>query len=110
MLETDGYELLCAERNGKVVGFSSLSIQHNFWQEGRIAYITTIIVDEKSRGQGVGTMLLDEIQETAGSRGCGKIELESAFHRREAHDFYEKMGFEKRAYFFSKDVAPRKHP
>ncbi len=105
MLDSDGYELVCAERKGRVVGFSSLSIQPNFWQEGRIAYITTLIVDKACRSRGVGSVLIDEIQETARDRGCGKIELESAFHRRDAHRFYEKMGFEKRAYFFSKDVA-----
>lgn len=52
MLETNGYELLCAERRGKVLGFSSLSIQPNFWQKGRIAYITTLIVDRACRNQG----------------------------------------------------------
>lgn len=49
-------------------------------------------------------MLLDEIQETARSMDCAKIELESVFHRHEAHEFYEKMKFEKRAYFFSRNV------
>jgi hypothetical protein len=31
----------------------------------------------------------------------GKLELDSAFHRHGAHNFYEKMGFENRAYLFS---------
>ena len=92
MLESDGYELLCAEKDGAVVGFSSLSIQHNFWQEGYVLYITTMIVDENHRNQGLGTALIREIEKIAMVRDCKKIELESSFHRKEAHSFYERMG------------------
>ncbi len=102
MLESEGYELLCAERKNRVIAFASVSIQHNFWQEGQIAYITTLIVEDGYRQRGIGSMLICEIQEIARRSGCKKIELESAFHRERAHSFYEKMGFEKRAYFFSK--------
>jgi len=105
ILESDGYELLCAEKEGIIAGFASLSIQHNFWQEGYILYITPMIVDEKHRNQGIGTMLLHEIECIANERQCGKVELESAFHRKEAHAFYVKMGFSRRAYFFSKDIG-----
>ena len=104
MIESAGYELLCAELDRAVIGFASLSIQHNFWQGGRILYITTMIVDERHRKQGIGTALIREIDRIAAMRGCGRVELESSFHRRAAHDFYEKMGFEKRAFFFSKVV------
>jgi len=104
MLESGGYELLCAVKEEAIAGFASLSIQHNFWQEGRILYITTMIVDEKHRGQGIGTALIREIEKIARERGCKRIELESAFHRTDAHAFYEKMGFEKRAHFYSREV------
>ncbi len=104
MQKSDGYELLCAERESRVVGFASVSIQYNFWQEGSIAHITTMIVDKTCRKQGIGSRVIGEIQEIARNRGCGNIELESAFHRLQAHSFYEKMGFDKRAFFFSKNV------
>jgi ribosomal protein S18 acetylase RimI-like enzyme len=104
MLESDGFELLCAERDGRVLGFASLAILQNFWQEGPVMYITTMIVDEKHRGTGIGKALAARITEIAQEKGCAKIELESAFHRTDAHAFYEKMGFEKRAWFFSKNV------
>jgi glucosamine-phosphate N-acetyltransferase len=31
-----------------------------------------------------------------------RVELDSAFHRKQAHRFYEQLGFENRAYLFSK--------
>lgn len=104
MLSSDEYDLLCAEQDGIIAGFASLSIQHNFWQGGPILYITTLIVDEKARSRGIGTALIRAIETIAADRKCGKIELDSAFHRVEAHAFYEKNGFTKRAYLYSKDV------
>jgi hypothetical protein len=34
--------------------------------------------------------------------GCKRFELDSGFQREGAHKFYESIGFEKRAYLFSK--------
>jgi len=104
MKSSDIYTLLCAEEAGKVIGFCSTAILQNLWQEGPILYITTMIADERHRKQGIGTALINEINKIACERGCKRIELESAFHRTDAHAFYEKMGFEKRAHFFSREV------
>ncbi len=100
----DVYSLLCAEDGGKVVGFCSTATLQNFWQEGPILYVTTIIVDEEFRKQGIGTSLIREIEKIARERGCKRVELETAFHRIDAHAFYENMGFEKRAYFYSREL------
>lgn len=107
LLTGPGYEMVCADLQGKTVAFASLSIQHNFWEEGLILYITTMIVDEQCRNRGIGTALLKQIEKIALDRGCRRIELESAFHRTGAHAFYEKNGFVKRAYFFSKSAGER---
>ena len=100
---TDLY--LCAEVDGTVIGFCAYAIVNNFWQEGRIAYVYAMIVDEKHRGQGTGSELLQAAFRNAKESGCKKIELDSGFHREKAHQFYtEKMGFEKRAFLFSKNL------
>ncbi len=104
MKASDDYELLCAVKDDQLVGFASLAVLQNFWQEGLIMYITTMVVDQKHRGSGIGKSLIDRITEIAKEKGCAKIELESALHRVDAHSFYEKMGFEKRSWFFSKNV------
>lgn len=104
-VEADDHQLLCAERGGRVVGFLSGILMQNFWQEAPIMYITTMIVDERHRRTGIGSLLIGRITEIAREKECPKIELESAFHRSDAHAFYEEMGFEKRAHFYSKDVS-----
>ena len=95
---------ICAEEDGKVIGFCALSIINNFWKEGYIAYVYAMIVDDSFRGKGIGTSLLRKAFEVVTLLGCKKIELDSGFHRETAHKFYEKIGFEKRAYLFSKDL------
>jgi GNAT superfamily N-acetyltransferase len=95
---------LCAEAEGKVIAFCALAVVNNFWQEGRIAYVYAMVVDEPFRGNGIGRKLLDQAYKTARVEGCKKIELDSAFHRVKAHGFYEAIGFEKRAFLFSKDL------
>ncbi|HPR92972.1 MAG: GNAT family N-acetyltransferase [Bacilli bacterium] len=103
-IQADSDEYLCVELNGKVIGFCSFAIVNNFWQEGHIAYVYAMVIDESFRGQGIGTELLKRAFDKAKLRGCKKIELDSGFPREKAHRFYEKIGFEKRAYLFSKDL------
>jgi GNAT superfamily N-acetyltransferase len=93
--ETD--VLLCAESEGRIIGFCAYAVVNNLWQAGRIAYVYAMVVDEAHRGCGVGTRLLDEV--IAGSRALGlkRVELDSGFPREAAHKFYESFGFEKRA-------------
>ena len=98
------YEYFCAEINGKVIGFCSLVIKNSLWYEGLLGYICELVIDNFYRRQGIGTALLKTAINKAKEKGCGRVELDSAFHREEAHKFYEKNGFEKRAYLFSKRV------
>lgn len=101
-LTTDTYYYLSAVENGNVIGFSAFYVANNFWQEGIIAYDYGMIVDEKNRGQGIGKSLIDKACQIAKELGCKRFELDSGFQREGAHKFYESIGFEKRAYLFSK--------
>jgi ribosomal protein S18 acetylase RimI-like enzyme len=98
---SDNDELLCAVLDGKIAGFCAYAIVNNFWQEGRIGYIYAMVVDETLRSKGVGTKLINQSLERAKAKGLKRMELDSGFHRQRAHEFYEKLGFEKRAYLFS---------
>lgn len=103
-LQSDSDQYLCAEKDRRVIGFCSFAIVNNFWQEGYIAYVYAMIVDNSFRGQGIGGKLIKNASDSAKMRGCKKIELDSAFPREKAHKFYERNGFEKRAYLFSKTL------
>jgi ribosomal protein S18 acetylase RimI-like enzyme len=95
---------LCARIEKQVVGFGSLTIKNNLWQEGYVAHIDELIVDRRFRKNGIGTLLLDRLILSAKKRKCKRIELDTAFRRKEAHSFYRAHGFENRAFLFSKTL------
>ena len=102
-IESNNQELLCYEYNNKkLIGFCSLTIKNNLWQQGRMAHIDELIVDDMYRRKGVGKKLMTEIILNARFKGCKRVELDTAFHRKKAHKFYEDLGFANRAYLFSK--------
>lgn len=101
-LRSDTQQYLCAVESGRIAGFCSLTIKNNLWQEGFLAHVDELVVNHADRGQGIGSRLLEAIIKIAVQRSCRRVELDSAFHRTEAHAFYERQGFENRAYLFSK--------
>jgi len=101
-VDSSSQEYICATIDSKVVGFCSLVVKNNLWQEGYLGHIDELVVEESVRGRGIGRALLDHITQSARERGCKRIELDTAFHRKAAHQFYEDNGFHNRAYLFSK--------
>jgi len=95
---------VCAEGDGAVVAFCLLSVRNSVRQEALPANIDELVVDERYRGRGIGRALVDHMIDLARQLGCTRIELESAFHRECARAFYERLGFEKRAFLFSKPL------
>jgi len=52
-----------------------------------------MIVSEKHRGKGIGKELMKYIEDMAKQRDCYYIIFVSASIRKEAHHFYETMGY-----------------
>jgi glucosamine-phosphate N-acetyltransferase len=96
---------LCAVDKGAVVGFCSLNMRESLWQQGLLAHVDEIVVDAKYRNQGIGSALLEKAAAYARRKGCARVELDSAAHRRAAHRFYEGLGFAKRAYVFFRALS-----
>jgi ribosomal protein S18 acetylase RimI-like enzyme len=93
---------ICATDNEDLVGFCSLTIKNNLWVSTNLGNVDELVVDSKYRKQGIGKLLMNEIEKIALTYNCKRLELDSAFHRTIAHNFYEQIGFEKRAYLFTK--------
>jgi len=95
---------ICATDNENLVGYCSLTIKNNLWLCANLGNVDELVVDDKYRKQGIGKLLMNEIERIARNHNCKRIELDSAFHRTIAHDFYMGIGFEKRAYLFTKEI------
>ena len=103
-LQSNKQKFIVGLVDNKIVGFCSLTIKNNLWQAGNLGHIDELIIDENYRGLSIGTKLMAEITKIAKEANCKRIELDSAFHRKEAHQFYENLGYENRAFLFSKEL------
>lgn len=67
-----------------------------------------LVVDETQRGLGIGEKLLDEIEAWAQNQGVRDIFLRSNITRKDAHRFYEHLGYQhiKTSKSFQKRLAP----
>ena len=61
---------------------------------GAYAEVRALIVDEPSRGRGIGRILLAAAEEWASRRGCETIRVRSNTMRHRARHFYEREGYQ----------------
>lgn len=80
------------EREGAVVGWVHAHARH-FVECDTYAEIGGLVVSSRHRRSGVGHALMRRAEEWAASRGYGIVCLRSASHRKEAHQFYEGIGY-----------------
>nr|WP_223997881.1 GNAT family N-acetyltransferase [Burkholderia gladioli] len=64
-----------------------------FHAAGNLGRITSMVVDERYRGNGVGSGLIDAAEHWFRQVGCVKLEVTSGDHQPAAHHFYERHGF-----------------
>ena len=104
-LNSDSQIYICAIDQGKLVGFCSLTIKNNLWVSANLGNVDELVVDSGYRNKGIGKLLMNKIEQIARDHDCKRLELDSSFHRTIAHGFYERLGFDKRAYLFTKDIS-----
>jgi len=102
-LKKGGEPLLVAERGG-VIGCLTWHITPVVHRPRPVGRITMMVVAEEARGEGVGAALVAETEARLKAAGCGLIEVTSNLKRLRAHNFYEKLGYERTSYRFAKVV------
>ena len=60
-----------------------------------VGRITSLVVDEALRGQGLGKALVAAAEVALKEAGCGLLEITSNLRRADAHAFYERLGYER---------------
>ena len=88
------YHLLVAEEEGAVVGTATLVVLPGIARKARRwAVIEYVVVDEKHRSKGIGQALMEYMAEMAREAGCYDVMLSSNKLRKDAHRFYERLGY-----------------
>lgn len=92
--KNEDYILLGAHYNGKLVGSLMGIICHDLVGECKpFMVIENVIVASDSRGKGIGKKLMMEIEKIAREKNCYYTMFVSGAHRKEAHQFYESLGY-----------------
>jgi ribosomal protein S18 acetylase RimI-like enzyme len=87
-------ELLVGEMDGVVVATMQLTmIQQLSAQGGKVAQIESVRVARALRSHGLGAILIRDAIERARAAGCARVQLTSNQSRKDAHRFYERLGF-----------------
>lgn len=94
IVDSDAATLLIARDHSGIVGTLTLVLFRI--PTGIRAWIEDVIVDEGTRGSGVGRSLNEAAIERALAAGAVSVDLTSRPSREEANRLYQRMGFSKR--------------
>jgi GNAT superfamily N-acetyltransferase len=93
----EDHALLVAEDGaGAVVGWVHAHAPRLLLADSE-AEVLGLVVDEARRGGGIGRLLMAAAERWAMGRGCREVRLRSAVGRKDAHRFYEGLGYGVRA-------------
>jgi ribosomal protein S18 acetylase RimI-like enzyme len=87
------YATLLAESAGAVVGFGGAQLCPGYNHDRPAGRIVALVVDEASRGRGIGALLVRGLERWLVAAGAGSVFVNSRLHRVEAHRFYERLGY-----------------
>jgi len=85
---------LVAESDKEVCGVVVINFITPVHENSLWALISALVIDESSRGAGVGQQLLIASERIALDKKCSQIELSSSERRTRAHKFYENNGYQ----------------
>lgn len=92
----ENHELIVAELNGEVVGTLHLIFLPSIsYMGGTRSQVESVRVDSKYRSKGIGAQMMGYAIQHAKERGAHVMQLTSHETRRDAHRFYERLGFKK---------------
>jgi GNAT superfamily N-acetyltransferase len=94
-IDADPHQLLvAAELDGEIVGTLQLTFIRGLSHRGAIrAQIEAVRIASSSRGQGLGSALIEWAIKEARRRNCYLVQLTSNNSRLDAHRFYTRLGF-----------------
>ncbi|WP_422376271.1 GNAT family N-acetyltransferase [Roseibium sp.] len=95
MLQHPGLTILLAERDSTPVATCTLVVIPNLTRGcASYALIENVVTRTKHRGLGIGHRLMQTAIKKAFELGCFKVMLMSGSTNRDAHRFYESLGFQ----------------
>ena len=97
------YKMIGIMDGEELITYAGVAVQTNLYHK-RHLYVFDLVTDKKYQGKGYGKMMLDYLVDYAKMGMCENIVLSSGFSKENAHNFYEKNGFDKKSFVFLKTL------
>ena len=81
------------DQTGKILGYVEAEVYESLYSDAGLN-ILGLAVFPFAQGRGIGRQLMERMEDFAKSHQYTFIRLNSASHRKEAHVFYEHIGYE----------------
>lgn len=88
----EGYQIAYVKEAGKVVAAAGYRFL-NMMAWGHVLYIDDLVALQTSHRTGLGTLLLQHLQNQARASGCDAVHLDTGYQRHRAHRSYLRNGF-----------------
>jgi GNAT superfamily N-acetyltransferase len=93
--EQNNIKYFVAIDDGKIISSCYIAVILNLTHDGKsIGFIENVVTDEKYRRKGIGRKVIEMAIKYARENNCYKVVLKSNSIRKEAHIFYENIGFD----------------
>jgi len=93
MLHSDSSKMFVAEKLGRVVGMCTLQILISTAEGTRVGLVEDVVVDERHRREGIGSLLLETLAEWAQTNDLPRLQLLADKDNIPALHFYAKHGW-----------------
>lgn len=85
--------VIVARRDGRVVGYAQYAECYFLGFEPAVE-VMQLLVSTAERSAGIGSALMNYIEDETRKEGIRAVNLSSQVHRSRAHVFYERLGYE----------------
>ena len=100
------YGTLVAEIDNEVCGMIGMVTHMSHEHNDPSGKIIALVVSKKQRRSGVGRALIAAAEKNFAKRKVTRVTLTTRFERKEAHRFYEGLGYSRAGFRFAKNLGP----
>jgi N-acetylglutamate synthase-like GNAT family acetyltransferase len=105
ILTNRSYKTLVAVSDGGVCGMIGTIFYPSYEHNTPSARIVALVVSTEMRGRGIGRQLVEALESELPKNRITQLAVNTQLTRKEAHKFYEALGFERNGYRFVKNLA-----
>ncbi|HEY5621346.1 MAG TPA: GNAT family N-acetyltransferase [Pontiella sp.] len=91
LMQCEDAALFVAETDHRIVGMCTVQVLISTAMGGKVGKVEDVVVDAEHRGMGIGSSLLQAVEEWAGSRQLSRLQLQADRNNHPALRFYERQ-------------------